>query len=156
MLHHVPDINLALSEINRVLKKNKPFLIYLYYNLDNKPLYYKIIWKLSDIMRIFISGLPFKIKEYICLFIAISIYFPLAYLAKVIKFIGLKHEFIPLGFYHDKSFYVMKTDSLDRFGTRYENRYSKKEIKILLKKNGFKNIKFSNKEPYWHAIAIKK
>lgn len=156
VLHHIPDIDSALKEVNKVLKKNKPFLVYLYYNMDNKALYYRLIWKLSELLRFFISKLPFKFKKIICLIIATTIYFPLAYLSKAIKYFGLNNELLPLGQYYDKSFYVMKTDALDRFGTLYEQRYSKVEIKNLLKKNGFKNIKFSKNEPYWHAIAFKK
>ena len=156
VLHHIPDLNNALKEICRVLKKNKPFLIYLYYNLDNKPYYYKMIWRISEYIRYFISKLPFEIKRIICLFIAAIVYFPLANIAKFLKFLGFNNELLPLGQYYDKSFYVMKTDSLDRFGTIYEKRYSKKEIKKLLMKNGFKDIMFSKNEPYWHAIAYKK
>ena len=50
----------------------------------------------------------------------------------------------------------MATDSLDRFGTKLEKRFTKKEIKKMLSKVGFKDIKFSNNTPYWVAIAWKK
>ncbi len=156
VLHHLPNINEALKIIATNLKKNRPFLVYLYYNLENKPLYYKAIWKFSDILRKNISRLPFKIKFTLSILIAFLIYYPFVIVAKILKKIGLDPEIIPLGQYHDKSFYVMKTDALDRFGTRYEKRYSKKQIKKLLENNGFNNVKFSKKEPYWHAIAIKK
>ena len=156
VLHHIPDVNGAIKMIAKNLKKGKPFLIYLYYNLDNKPLYYKFVWKLSELVRAIVSKLPFKIKYYVCNLIAVFIYYPLALLAKSMKFLRFRHELIPLGQYHDKSFYVMRTDALDRFGTKFEKRFSKKQIKSILEKNGFKNIKFSPNEPYWHAIAIKK
>ena len=47
----------------------------------------------------------------------------------------------------------MRNDSLDRFGTKYEKRYSKKEIIKLFKKSGFKKIKISTNRPYWCAIG---
>ena len=50
----------------------------------------------------------------------------------------------------------MRNDSLDRFGTKYEKRYSKKNILELFKKTGFHNIKISTKEPYWCAVGYKK
>ena len=59
-------------------------------------------------------------------------------------------------FYKDKSFYTMRTDSLDRFGTRIEKRFSKKEIESMLLEAGFNKIKFSDKIPYWIAIGYKK
>jgi hypothetical protein len=42
----------------------------------------------------------------------------------------------------------MRTDSLDRFGTKLENRYSQVEIKEMLEKSGFKDIKFSDRMPF--------
>ena len=49
----------------------------------------------------------------------------------------------------------MRTDSLDRFGTKLEKRYSKLEIEKMLKANGFKNIIFSKKMPFWVATCRK-
>ena len=50
----------------------------------------------------------------------------------------------------------MMTDSLDRFGTKLEKRYTKSEIESMLLKAGFKDIKFSDSPPYWVAIAWKR
>ena len=50
----------------------------------------------------------------------------------------------------------MKTDSLDRFGTRLEQRFTKNEIYKMMKVSGLINIKFSEKSPYWVAVGIKK
>ena len=50
----------------------------------------------------------------------------------------------------------MRTDSLDRFGTLIENRFTKNQITELLLSNGFKNIIFSNKIPYWVVLGFKK
>lgn len=156
VLHHVPNLDLALKDIYKVLKKKGLFLIYLYYNFDNKPFHYKLIWQLSEIVRNLVSRLPFFIKKKICLLITIFIYIPLVYFCRFLKKLKINISYIPLNQYHDKSYYVMKTDTLDRFGTKYEKRFSKKEIKEKLLKNGFSNIVFSKKEPYWHAIAVKK
>jgi len=49
----------------------------------------------------------------------------------------------------------MRTDALDRFGTKIEKRFSKKEIEILMKRSQLKNIKFSSKPPYWVAVGTK-
>ena len=52
--------------------------------------------------------------------------------------------------------YIIKTDSLDRFGTRVEKRFSKKEIENLMFNGGLCNISFHNEAPYWIAIGYKK
>ena len=49
----------------------------------------------------------------------------------------------------------MRNDALDRFGTPLEKRFSKIEITDMLAQAGFINIRFSSKEPFWHAIAQK-
>ena len=156
VLHHTNDINEGLNFCNKILKKNGSFLIYLYYNLDNRPIYYKIIWKLSNFLRFIISNLPFKLKKFLTDLIATFVYFPLVFTVRILDTIGIKTINFPLAYYKDKSFYTMRTDSLDRFGTKLENRYSKIEIADMLEKSGFKDIKFSNNMPFWVVFCRKK
>ena len=49
----------------------------------------------------------------------------------------------------------MSTDSLDRFGTRLEKRFTKYEIIEMMRSCGLTDIKFSEKAPYWVAVGIK-
>ena len=49
----------------------------------------------------------------------------------------------------------MRTDSRDRFGTPIEKRFSKKQIKNLMKKCGLEKIKFKNEDPYWLSIGYR-
>ena len=102
-----------------------------------------------------ISKLPFFLKTFVCDLIAFIVYFPLARLSLLFFKFGFNVNNIPLSFYRDKSFYVMRTDSLDRFGTSLEKRFSKDEIRSMMLKSGLKEIRFSNKEPFWTAIGIK-
>ena len=53
------------------------------------------------------------------------------------------------------SFYTMRTDALDRFGTKLEQRFSKSEIENILKSKGLKKITFSNKAPFWCVVGYK-
>ena len=156
VLHHIPDINKALTEIHRILKPNAGFLLYMYYSLENEPFLYKNIWRLTNMLRRIICILPRKIKMFICDMIAFIIYYPLSKFSKILFSLGFDINKIPLSYYKDKSFYTMRTDALDRFGTTYEKRYTKKEILNLLQENGFKKVKFSNRKPYWCVISYKK
>ena len=63
---------------------------------------------------------------------------------------------LPLSYYSDKSLNVIRNDSLDRFGTPLEQRFSKLKIKEMMEKSGLYNITFSENQPYWHAIGQKK
>ena len=132
VLHHITETKAGIKSCYDILKKNSPFLIYLYYKFDNKPLWFKSIWKITDIFRKFISKLPFKIKKLITFFIALFVYYPLSKLSKLLSSYGLDVKNFPLSDYKDKNFYFMKTDSLDRFGTKLEKRFTKKEIEKML------------------------
>jgi hypothetical protein len=49
----------------------------------------------------------------------------------------------------------MRTDALDRFGTRLEQRFTKQQIARMMESAGLENIQFSEKVPYWCALGIK-
>ena len=156
VLHHIPDTLNGIKICSMMLKKNAPFLIYLYYKFDNRNFLFKSFWKISDFLRLLICFLPFNIKKLFTDFLALLIYYPLAKLSYVIDKLGIKTSSMPLSFYKNKSFYTMRTDSLDRFGTKLEKRFTKSEIENLLSMSGFKDIKFSEKTPFWVATCRKK
>jgi ubiquinone/menaquinone biosynthesis C-methylase UbiE len=155
VLHHIPNTLDALKDCARLLKSGSPFLLYLYYNLDNKPWWYKFLWKISDIFRIIISRMPRILKRPLCDFIALSIYLPLVSVSKIFKFLNFDISNFPLSDYHTKPFYQYRNDALDRFGTRLEQRFSKKEIKEMLTSAGFERISFSESAPFWCSISYK-
>lgn len=155
VLHHIPDTERGIRDCVSKLKKNAPFLIYLYYSLDNRPWWYRGIWRISEIGRSLISSLPYSIRYWITQFIALLIYWPISRLGFVLEKIGLNVETLPLSAYRNKSFYVMRNDALDRFGTNLEKRFSKDQIKAMLERSGLGNIKFSDHLPYWCAVGFK-
>ena len=155
VIHHLSYPEKAFKLVRKKLKKNSPFLVYLYHNFEENNFLYKIIWNFSEIFRKIISRQNFFIKSIVCDLIAIFVYYPLSKLSIIFELLGLNIDNFPLSYYRNKSFYVMRNDSLDRFGTKYEKRYSKYDIIKLFKKAGFKNIKISNRRPYWCAIGYK-
>lgn len=156
VLHHIPDTALALKACSRKLKSGAPFLLYLYYRFDNKPKSYYLLWKFSDLARNLICRLPFAIKFVISQLIALVIYFPLARGALLMEKLGINVSNFPLTWYRNEPFYIMRTDSLDRFGTRLEQRFTKDEIFRMLTDSGFERIEFSKREPFWTALSYKK
>jgi len=89
----------------------------LYYSFENKPLWFKALWKVSDYIRKFISIFPKPINYFLEALIALLVYFPLSRLTYMLEEIGLSVENIPLAEYSKKLFYKCKNDSLDRFDT---------------------------------------
>jgi len=155
VLHHIPDTELAMKGCVDMLKPGAPFLIYLYYRFDNRPNWFKILWYISEIPRALICRLPNKLKPIATDFLAAIVYWPIARLAKGLEKLGLKVNWMPLSFYRNHSFYTMRTDSRDRFGTPLEKRFTRSEITEMMRNSGLQNIEFSDLEPYWVSLGYK-
>jgi ubiquinone/menaquinone biosynthesis C-methylase UbiE len=159
VLHHIPNTQKALRKLVKKVKIDGHVLIYLYYNLDNKGFVYKLIFKFSTYPRLLIAKFPDSLKKLTCDIIAVTVYAPLIMLSYVIKWITFGSQvfkIIPLSYYVGKSFNVIRNDALDRFGTPLEQRFSKIEINTMMKDCGLHKIRFSDKQPFWHAVGKRK
>ena len=154
-LHHVPDVEAAIEACTKKLKPNAPFLVYLYYNMDNRPWWYRLIWHVSNVFRKIISRFPYSFKYYTTQVIAVFVYFPFARLSRVMEKIGLNVKNFPLSAYRNRSFYTMRTDALDRFGTRLEKRFSSRQIKVMMEQAGLERVIISPNEPFWCAVGYR-
>jgi len=157
VLHHIPDTALAIKDVSLRIKPGGTFLCYLYYNLENKPFFYKLIFKVVNTVRKIISLLPQRIKRTVCYLIAAIIYWPLARFSKLMTKFGINTSNIPLHHYEDMPFVMLANDALDRFGTSLEQRFSKAEITEMLGSADFdvSTLKFSKIEPFW-TFSVKK
>lgn len=155
VLHHVPDTAAALRQIARTLKPGAPFLVYLYYAFDNRPRWFRWIWRVSELLRRAISSLPYRIRYVASQLMAATVYWPLARSARLVESLGGHPANWPLAYYRDKAFYVMRTDALDRFGTRLEKRFSRAQIQGMMEDAGFHDIRFADHVPYWCAVGIR-
>jgi SAM-dependent methyltransferase len=156
VLHHVPDTLDGLRACVDKLKPGAPFLVYLYYRFDNRPLWFRLVWRASDLVRKIVSRLPHGLRYAVSQLLAITVYWPLARLALLLEKLGISPTFLPLSHYRDKSFYTMRTDALDRFGTQLEKRFTRSEIAAMMEAAGLVDIRFSENEPYWCAVGRKK
>lgn len=156
VLHHVPDTAAGIKHCVAKLKPGAPFLIYLYYAFDNRPLWFRLLWRMSDLLRRLVCRLPFGIKRLLCDLFAALLYWPLARTAAVLEKLGVKVAVFPLAYYRDKSFYTLRTDALDRFGTTLEQRFTRGQIAAMLEAAGLERVEFSDREPYWCALGYKR
>jgi ubiquinone/menaquinone biosynthesis C-methylase UbiE len=157
VLHHIPDTQKAMSDCVKKIKKGGYFYCYLYYNLDNRGLLFKILFRITNLLRLTVSSLPARIKRVVCDILAAVIYLPMVLLVRLLAAVGFKKtaEKLPLSSYKNKSFFVLRNDALDRFGTKLEKRFSRKEVKEMMNKSGLTDIVISDQSPYWHAIGKK-
>jgi len=156
VLHHIPNTQSALIDCVDKLKSGAPFLVYLYYAFDNKPLWFRALFKISNYIRLFVSRLPHTFRYYASQLLAVFIYFPLSRFSFLLEKLGLNVDKIPLSAYRHSSFYTMRTDALDRFGTQLEQRFTKIEIEEMMIAAGLVDIKFNSTIPFWCAVGIKK
>jgi SAM-dependent methyltransferase len=151
VLHHLPDTQAAIGSLARKLAPGGRLLLYLYYAFDNRPAWFRGIWKLTDLLRRCTSRLPFPMRYALSQIIALFIYWPLARTAKYLRV----PQSWPLRIYADRSFYVMRTDALDRFGTKLEQRFTKLQVVTMLDAARLEGIRFSDGTPYWVCAASK-
>jgi hypothetical protein len=87
--------------------------------------------------------------------IALTIYWPLARLAGLAECIGLPVASFPLSYYRQCSFYTMRTDARDRFGTPLEQRFSRAQISAMCTAAGLVDLQFSPRAPFWCVVGSK-
>ena len=157
VLHHIPDTGQAIRSVASKIKSGGVFLCYLYYKLENKPIFYRGLFWASNSLRWVISRLPYSMRRLTAKVIAGAIYLPLARTSNLLSSKGKDVSNFPLHHYADMPFVMLQNDALDRFGTRLEQRFSKKEIIKMLSNADFdlSTIEFSNLEPFW-TFSVRK
>lgn len=155
VLHHVPDTSAGLTACVEKLKPGAPFLLYLYYAFDNRPLWFRSLWKLSDLVRKLVSRFPAPAKYVGTFLIAGIVYLPLARFARVVERVGGPVEVFPLSYYRNRSFYLMRADAYDRFGTSLEQRFTRNEIEEMMVRSGLERIAFAPTPPHWCAVGFR-
>src|SRR5690606_25922292 len=119
------------------------------------PLWFRILWRGSDVLRRVVSRLPWSLRYWSSQIAALAVYWPLARTARALDAIGGLPSAWPLAYYRRKSFYVMRTDALDRFGTPLERRFTRIEIAAMLRDACFDDVCFDPSPPYWCVVGIR-
>lgn len=157
VLHHIPDTQKALTDCVRKVKKGGYFYVYLYHNLENRGRLFKSVFYVSEGVRKIVSRFPPTLKRISCDLLAVTTYMPFVGTGRLLNFMGLKKlsKKLPLRDYQNKSFFIIRNDALDKYGTTLEQRFSKEQVITLMKNSGLANIKVSPQSPYYHAVGQK-
>lgn len=156
VLHHIPNTGAALRCCVDMLKPGAPMLVYLYYAFENRPLAFKFAWRCSDMFRRAIRRMPPRLKHAVTDVFACFVYWPLAKISALAERVGFDVSNVPLSYYRHHSFYTMRTDSRDRFGTPLEQRFDRSQIERMMHEAGLEEVRFSERAPYWCAVGIKR
>lgn len=152
VLHHLPTN--ALEEVKQLKKYSKKLLIYIYYSLDNKPVYLRALLAMVTVVRKLVSKVrnPF-FRDCFTLFAVLTIYLPLIWMGKLLHPFGLS-RYVPIYYGHYwMSLYGLRQVAYDRFFTSIEQRFSRKQIYTVLK-DFFDNIVISDNPGYWHFLCF--
>jgi SAM-dependent methyltransferase/uncharacterized protein YbaR (Trm112 family) len=155
VLHHIDQPETALTRIAEAVRPGGQVLLYLYYALDFRGPLYRGIFRAIDGARRVTSRLPRPLLVPLAGAIAIAVYWPLARTARALDLLGAHGaaNTVPLAFYRERTLRKMINDSVDRFGTILERRYTREDMARLARAAGLGNPLFSTSAPYWHAIA---
>jgi SAM-dependent methyltransferase len=158
VLHHIPNTRQALIDCVKKVKRGGYFFVYLYYNLDRRGPFYKVLFQSSNLIRKIVSTFPGKIKHFVCDLLAIVFYMPFVFAGRLLKLLGFQKlaKRMPLHGYQNRSFFMIRNDALDRFGTRLEQRFSKKQVIEMMEEAGLTDIIVSPGIPFYHAVGKKK
>ena len=156
VLHHVPDTEAGIRACVSKLKAGAPFLLYIYYAFDNRPAWYYPLWRASYGVRSVVSRMPSGLRYWTSNLLAATVYWPLARTALALEKAGVSVENFPLAAYRWRTFYNMRNDALDRFGTRLEQRFTKAQITAMMERSGLERITFAPGVPYWTAVGYRR
>jgi SAM-dependent methyltransferase len=152
VLHHLPTP--CLDEVRSLQKYAPQLLIFLYYALDNRPVYFRVLLHGVTIVRTGVSRVRNPLfRKLFSRAGTFGVYLPLVMLGRALKPLGLSSHVPLYDFYHNKSISRIEQDVYDRFFTRIEQRVSRKEILTL--QNSFSAVIISNKLPYWHFLCTR-
>ena len=157
VLHHIPDTQQAMKDCVRKVKKGGYFYCYLYHNLETRGWWFRTLFNLGELIRKPVCRLPQKTKSFVCDILAVIVYMPFVLWVRFLVLIGLRSiaKKMPLSAYNNKSFFIIRNDALDKFGTRLEQRFSRKQVETMMGNCGLVDIVISPIAPFYHSVGRK-
>lgn len=150
VLHHLPTD--ALSEVRNLKKYAPTVLIYLYYSLDNRPAYFRLLLGLVTAVRLVVAKIRNPAFRAVFTWLgACFVYLPLVWLGRLLEPFGLSRHVPLYEGYKGKTLGRIRQDVYDRFFTRIEQRFSRKQIATLT--DTFAEVTISERWPYWHFLC---
>jgi len=124
----------------------------LYYALDNRPLYFRILFLMVNNLRRTVSRVRTRrFHSAFTLIFTIFGYYPFIFFGDLLRPFKLS-KFVPLWeFYHHKGFERVRQDVYDRFFTPIEQRVSREQIMSLT--DSFSRVSVSDQIPLWHFLC---
>ncbi|MDH4182680.1 MAG: class I SAM-dependent methyltransferase [Nitrospinota bacterium] len=149
VLHHLP---MDALKATRYLKGFAPrALIYLYYALDNRPVYFRALLAAATMVRLAASRIRNeRLRSIFTWLVAALVYKPFIVIGQALGPLGLSSSVPLYEGYRGKSLGRIQQDVYDRFFTTIEQRVSRSQIMAL--RDSYSKITVSENIPYWHFL----
>ncbi len=153
VLHHIPGgIDKAARNIAACSKQH---LCYLYYDLDNRGLAFRTIFRLANGLRCLLSSIERETARTILShLLTIFVYYPFILLASLTRLIAGSGVGMPLEYYIGYGYGRVRQDAYDRFFTPVEHRFDRRRITEIFQ-NLYAEVMISKEPPYWHFLCRK-
>jgi SAM-dependent methyltransferase len=141
MLHHTPDPARGIREIARTLKEGAPVYLYLYEDHSENPVKYRALKLVTAIRRMTVKMRP-RALYVMSLLLSPFIFLVFTVPAKILGMFGRTREMsgrIP--FHFGTHPFSLAGDIYDRFSAPIEYRFSRRDAREFLEKNGFTDVK---------------
>lgn len=150
VLHHLPTP--ALDEVRGLARYAPNLLIYLYYALDNRPAYFRLLLGAASAVRNALAKVQHRLpRALLTELLAWLVYMPLIALGHALALVGAGEKVPLYEGYRGKGLRRIRQDVYDRFFTRIEQRVSRAEINTLT--DTFTTVTISDGLPYWHFLC---
>ena len=150
VLHHLPTG--ALEEVRALSRRAPNLLVFLYYALDNRPVFWRGLLSAVTGVRLVLSRAEGpRLRSALTWAFTIGVYLPLISLGHAVRPLGWASKVPLYDFYRGKSLRRIRQDVYDRFFTRIEQRFRKEEILAL--RDTFREVVVSDDPPYWHFLC---
>jgi SAM-dependent methyltransferase len=150
VLHHLPRP--CLDEVRRLRRAAPRLLIYLYYALDNRPLYFRALLGPVTVVRRTLSLVRSPaFRRWFSFAVARLVYRPLVWLGRALRRLGLQAAVPLFDYYEPLSNARIEQDVYDRFFTPIEQRVSRAQVSAL--SDSFREVRVSPGLPFWHFLC---
>jgi len=150
VLHHLPTG--ALEEVRALSRRSPTLLVFLYYALDNRPVFWRGLLSAVTGVRLALSRTKDpRLRSALTWALTICVYLPMISLGHAVRPFGLASKVPLYEFYRGKSLRRIRQDVYDRFFTRIEQRFRK--VEILALQDTFREVVVSDDPPYWHFLC---
>jgi ubiquinone/menaquinone biosynthesis C-methylase UbiE len=143
----------ALTELRKLQRLAPQQLYCLYYALDNRPVFHRLLLRVVTALRLSVSRVESQsFRKLFSRAVVALVYLPLLTAGRALERFGAADR-VPLyeGYRDNRSLRVLEQNAYNRFFNRIEQRVSRREVEAL--RDSFMEVVISEHMPYWHFLC---